>query len=66
MSKKPVKTFHPLDVIKSLEAQNQAVGMLLATCESLLTLGAVSAPGVEMLRKQIDACSATFYPTEGE
>lgn len=37
MSKKPVKTFHPSQMAKSLEAQNLAIGLLISDAYNVAT-----------------------------
>jgi len=47
---------------ESIAAQSQAVGLLLAQCETVLTLGAVDERIAGEFRKQVDACRAAMYP----
>lgn len=69
MAKKPVPTFHLLAVAKSLEAQNEAVGFLLARIESFIPLAATAKP--ELLREwiaelgaQSEGVRAIMYPND--
>jgi len=61
-TKHVAKTIHPLDMAESIAAQSQAVGLLLAQCETVLTLGAVDERIAGEFRKQVDACRAAMYP----
>lgn len=52
--KREVQTFHPLAMAKSLEAQNEAVGLLIAEVSS--TANFANKCDLEMLRELIQKC----------
>lgn len=67
-AKKPVKTLHYLNVAASLEAQNQAILMLLQTVSTALTIdGAKMSPAVrDGLEKQAEAARKAMWPEDDE
>ena len=71
MAKKPVRTFHPLQIAASLEAQNEAVGLLFAQIESSASLAERADLDAGQLKKLIaeiktkaDAARAKWWPGE--
>jgi hypothetical protein len=59
--KQQTRTFHPLEVAKSIEEQSNKVGILLGAVESILSLHP-DLPGGEILRRAADECRAAMYP----
>lgn len=69
MAKKPVvKTIHHMDIAASLEAQNNAVMMLLQVVRTAISLnGDKLSPAVrDALEEHSDAVEKAMWPQEGE
>lgn len=64
--KMPARTLHHMDVCASLEAQSQAVMLLIQTVKTALSLDGekMSAPVREELEKQSDATQAAMWPQD--
>lgn len=60
-AKRSTRTFHLLDVAKSLEEQNNKVGLLIQAVHAFLTTHEGIA-GADLLRKAADDARAAMWP----
>ena len=65
-TKPPVRTIHHLAVIASLEAQSNAVMMLIQVANTVLSIeGDKLSPGLrDKMREQLDATQAAMWPSD--
>jgi len=71
MPRKPVPTIHPLAMAKSLEAQNDAFGVLVSAVQTFIDISRRSpasdtTSALTLLEKTLDRTTAAFWPDEGE
>lgn len=62
-AKKPVKTFHPLQMARSLEEQNEKIGLLIQTVHAILS-AYPDLPEADVLRDAADQARAAIWPDE--
>lgn len=63
----PVKTFHYMAIVRSLEAQNNAIMQLLAIANDVVAYQdrpANLAIAIDRLKHQIEKCQALMWPEE--
>jgi hypothetical protein len=63
---KPAKTIHPLAIIDSMKAQNEAVFKLISTVSAVLAVSGDSLPpsAKQTLEKAAEECRAAMWPDD--